>query len=137
MFQESIIIGGTQPSKYSNSTRIVEKLGRYCPLLKILKGDERPNTYWDENWIEDETTVVIGDELLGLSHLELIGNNMSNYWLNSILDGCSHLELLGIRVKDVEPAARSVTPLPQVPFPLQLDQNLPSHALQAYWANLF
>ncbi|PWA85585.1 F-box domain, cyclin-like protein [Artemisia annua] len=79
------------------SGRIVEKLGRYCPLLKILKGNERPDTYWHEDWVEDETAVAIGDELPGLTHLELIGNNMSNYGLKAILDGCSHLELLDLR----------------------------------------
>ncbi|PWA54221.1 Pentatricopeptide repeat-containing protein [Artemisia annua] len=79
------------------SERIVEKLGRHCPLLKILRGNQKPDAYWDEDWIEDQVAVAIGENLPGLTHLELIGNNMSNYGLKEILDGCSHLELLDLR----------------------------------------
>nr|GEX89734.1 putative F-box/LRR-repeat protein 23 [Tanacetum cinerariifolium] len=93
------------------SARIVEKLGRYCPLLKILKGNEKPDTYWDEDWIEDEAAVAIGNELPGLTHLELIGN-MSNYGLKEILNVCSHLKFLDLRgcfyIELKEPYGRDV-----------------------------
>lgn len=79
------------------SERGIDKAGRYCPLLKILKVNQKLNLYWDEDYIEDGIATTIGETLPGLTHLELIGNNMSDYGLQTILDGCPHFESLDLR----------------------------------------
>nr|XP_043630209.1 putative F-box/LRR-repeat protein 23 [Erigeron canadensis] len=79
--------------------RGIEKAGKYCKLLTTLKLNQKPDPYsgWNEDYIEDGIATAIGECLPGLRHLELIGNNMSDYGLKEILDGCPHLESLDLR----------------------------------------
>lgn len=86
----------------------VEAAGSYCPLLKTLKVNQKTFRSWhdDEDDIEEheeamifenELAFAIGKNLPGLTHLELIGNHMTNIALQTILDGCRHLESLDLR----------------------------------------
>ncbi|XP_076935104.1 putative F-box/LRR-repeat protein 23 [Bidens hawaiensis] len=73
----------------------IETLGHYCPLLKTLKVSNKPYKVPSE---DDVVALTIGKNLPGLTHLELIGNRMTNIGLEAILDGCCHLESLDLRV---------------------------------------
>ncbi|XP_076949268.1 putative F-box/LRR-repeat protein 23 [Bidens hawaiensis] len=78
----------------------VEALGRYCPLLKTLKVNEKPAKFWADDWyacIQNELALAIGKNLPKLTHLELTGNGMSNIGLQAVLDGCCHLKSLDLR----------------------------------------
>ncbi|XP_071690794.1 putative F-box/LRR-repeat protein 9 [Rutidosis leptorrhynchoides] len=81
----------------------IEAVGRYCPLLKTLKLNQKlykwPNIYDDEEHVQvlNETAIAIAKHLPNLRHLQLIGDGMSNIGLQAILDGCTHLESLDIR----------------------------------------
>ncbi|GKA35531.1 F-box domain containing protein, partial [Tanacetum coccineum] len=74
----------------------IETIGRHCPLLKILKLNQDPPRYLDEA-SQNDLSIAIGTNLHELSHLELIGNSMTNTGLEVILDGCRHLESLDLR----------------------------------------
>ncbi|XP_076897365.1 putative F-box/LRR-repeat protein 9 [Bidens hawaiensis] len=83
----------------------IEAAGRYCPLLKTFKLNKGAHRAWGgphgpESRIlsmQNEIAVSIGKNLPGLTHLELVGNSMTNIGLQAILDGCCHLELLDLR----------------------------------------
>ncbi|KAK1418117.1 hypothetical protein QVD17_27256 [Tagetes erecta] len=74
------------------SEKDIEVIGRYFPLLKILKVNQQPNEF-----IDNDTALAIGKNLPKLRHLELLGDRMSNTGLRAILDGCRHLESLDLR----------------------------------------
>ncbi|XP_076915325.1 F-box protein SKIP19-like [Bidens hawaiensis] len=71
-----------------------EAAGRYCPLLKTLKLNKRAVRYWEG---DDSIALAIGKNLPELTHLEFIGNIMTNTGLLAILDGYCNLELLDLR----------------------------------------
>ncbi|XP_076890217.1 putative F-box protein At4g05475 [Bidens hawaiensis] len=72
----------------------IEAVGRYCPLLKTLKVNYKaPQRLQDDS---DDIALAIGKNLPELTHLELIGNSMTNDGLQAILDGCLHLESLDL-----------------------------------------
>ncbi|XP_022007114.2 putative F-box/LRR-repeat protein 23 [Helianthus annuus] len=73
----------------------VETVGCYCPMLKTLKVNQRG--YVGSLTRSDEIAIAIGQNLLGIRHLELIGNKMTNVGLRVILDNCHHLETLDLR----------------------------------------
>ncbi|XP_022008378.2 putative F-box/LRR-repeat protein 23 [Helianthus annuus] len=73
----------------------IETVGRYCPMLKTLKANKRG--YEGSLMRYNEIAIAIGQNLLGLRHLELIGNRMTNVGLHVILDNCHHLETLDLR----------------------------------------
>lgn len=81
----------------------IENVGRHCPMLKTLKVTEELPLYWIE-FIEDQESferldalaIAIGQNLVDLRRLELIGNNMTNIGLQVILDNCRHLETLDL-----------------------------------------
>ncbi|PWA50844.1 F-box domain, Leucine-rich repeat domain, L domain-like protein [Artemisia annua] len=93
----------------------IEAVGRYCPMLKILKvnSEEYAVSLEDEDDDDDdpliaigfkssakvynELPIAIGKTLHELRHLELIGSNLTNAALQVILDGCRHLESLDLR----------------------------------------
>ncbi|GLT97118.1 hypothetical protein SLE2022_147010 [Rubroshorea leprosula] len=45
----------------------------------------------------DEAAQAIAQTMQGLCHLQLFGNQLSNFGLVAILDSCSHLESLDLR----------------------------------------
>ncbi|MFS8012537.1 putative leucine-rich repeat domain superfamily [Helianthus anomalus] len=45
---------------------------------------------------KNEIAIAIGQNLIGIRHLELIGNKMTNDGLRVILDNCHHLETLDL-----------------------------------------
>ncbi|KAF5770792.1 putative leucine-rich repeat domain superfamily [Helianthus annuus] len=73
----------------------IETVGRYCPMLKTLKVNSRG--YAGSLMRYNEIAIAIGQNLLGIRHLELIGNKMTNVGLRVILDNCHHLETLDLR----------------------------------------
>ncbi|XP_076928409.1 putative F-box protein At4g05475 [Bidens hawaiensis] len=88
----------------------IEVAGRCCSLLKTLKLNQQADKMSDTLWVEvsddddeeeivtmNELALAIGKSLPELTHLELIGNYMTNTGLRAILDGCCHLELLDLR----------------------------------------
>ncbi|KAI3751366.1 hypothetical protein L2E82_22450 [Cichorium intybus] len=89
--------------KIKISKEAIETIGSCCPMLKTLKVNYETCMYWhggtDEKslMIRNRTAIAIGENLHGLRHLELIGNNMTNIGLQAILDGCGHLESLDLR----------------------------------------
>ncbi|KAI3751362.1 hypothetical protein L2E82_22446 [Cichorium intybus] len=85
------------------SKEAIETAGRCCPMLKTLKLNREMCRFLNIGTnekslrIRNETAKAIGENLLGLTHLELIGNNMTNIGLQAILDGCGYLESLDLR----------------------------------------
>ncbi|CAK8566639.1 unnamed protein product [Lathyrus sativus] len=77
------------------STKSLEVVGQYCPLLTVLvlvrSGRE---SIYD---VYDDEAFVIAKTMFGLRQLYIIGNELSNAGLIAILDGCPHLESLDIR----------------------------------------
>ncbi|MFS7913300.1 putative F-box domain, leucine-rich repeat domain superfamily, F-box-like domain superfamily [Helianthus anomalus] len=76
------------------SQKDIEVVGCNCPLLKTLVLNEKAFGLSDAE--EDVVAVAIGKNLPNLTHLELIGNSMTNVGLQAILDGCCHLESLDL-----------------------------------------
>ncbi|XP_076947979.1 putative F-box protein At4g05475 [Bidens hawaiensis] len=74
----------------------IEAAGRHCPLLKTLKVNYRAVQRSRDD--SDDIALAIGKNLPELTHLELIGNSMTNAGLQAILDGCRHLESLDLRL---------------------------------------
>ncbi|KAF5770766.1 putative leucine-rich repeat domain superfamily [Helianthus annuus] len=87
--------------KIEISKEEIETVGRYCPMLKTLKVNQRGWRLFnaDEGSLTryNEIAMAIGQNLLGIRHLELIGNKMTNLGLRVILDNCHHLETLDLR----------------------------------------
>ncbi|KAF5770746.1 putative F-box domain, leucine-rich repeat domain superfamily, F-box-like domain superfamily [Helianthus annuus] len=87
--------------KIEISKEEIETVGRYCPMLKTLKVNQRGWRLFnaDEGSLTryNEIAMAIGQNLLGIRHLELIGNKMTNVGLRVILDNCHHLETLDLR----------------------------------------
>ncbi|KAD7480035.1 hypothetical protein E3N88_03171 [Mikania micrantha] len=82
----------------------IETVGRYCPMLKTLKVNEKVTSFQmmrDTDEVSlmrlNSVAIAIGQNLVGLRHLELIGNKMTNSGLQEILDNCHHLEKLDLR----------------------------------------
>ncbi|KAK9061240.1 hypothetical protein SSX86_018420 [Deinandra increscens subsp. villosa] len=81
----------------------IETVGRYCPMLKTLKVNQKvPRVWMTDSTTTDEgrsnaIAMAIGENLLELRHLELIGNAMTNIGLKMILDNCHCLEILDLR----------------------------------------
>ncbi|KAD7480033.1 hypothetical protein E3N88_03169 [Mikania micrantha] len=82
----------------------IETVGRYCPMLKTLKVYEKVTSFQmmrDPDEVSlmplNSVAIAIGQNLVGLRHLELIGNKMTNSGLQEILDNCHHLEKLDLR----------------------------------------
>ncbi|KAJ0657682.1 putative F-box domain, leucine-rich repeat domain superfamily, F-box-like domain superfamily [Helianthus annuus] len=73
----------------------IETVGCYCPMLKTLKVNQRG--YKGSLTRYNEIAIAVGQNLLGIRHLELIGNKMRNVGLCVILDNCHHLETLDLR----------------------------------------
>ncbi|KAK1409572.1 hypothetical protein QVD17_36099 [Tagetes erecta] len=78
------------------SEEVIETIGRYCPMLKTLKLNGS-NTDEESLMHLNEIAIAIGQNLVGLRHLELIGNKMTNVGLQAILDNCHHLQTLDLR----------------------------------------
>ncbi|KAM0035804.1 putative F-box domain, leucine-rich repeat domain superfamily, F-box-like domain superfamily [Helianthus debilis subsp. tardiflorus] len=82
----------------------IEAAARHCPLLKTLKLNQKIFK-WDGSCeygsmvvdVLNERALAIGKNLPQLTHLELIGNSITNVGLQAILDGCCHLESLDLR----------------------------------------
>ncbi|KAG8058807.1 hypothetical protein GUJ93_ZPchr0002g23370 [Zizania palustris] len=73
---------------------LCEPIGKACPQLKCF----RMNMDCGPNWNMDDTEALgIANNMPELRELQLIGNNLSNDGLISILDHCLHLESLDIR----------------------------------------
>lgn len=75
-------------------------VGRSCPLLKSLSLNDRGSRYLnDDDYVEeyDEEALTIAKSMPGLRHLRLFGNSLTNKGLQTILDGCPHLESLDLR----------------------------------------
>ncbi|XP_022008383.1 putative F-box/LRR-repeat protein 23 [Helianthus annuus] len=87
--------------KIEISKEEIETVGRYCPMLKTLKVNQRGWRMFiaDEGTLTryNEIAMAIGQNLLGIRHLELIGNKRTNVGLRVILDNCHHLETLDLR----------------------------------------
>ncbi|GJY70028.1 putative F-box/LRR-repeat protein 23 [Tanacetum coccineum] len=89
--------------KVKISKETIETVGRHCPKLKTLGviqracelcvGDANEESLTSFN----EIAIAIRRSLHELRHLLLIGNKMSNFGLQVILDGCRHLETLDLR----------------------------------------
>ncbi|KAI3508586.1 hypothetical protein L1887_23594 [Cichorium endivia] len=85
------------------SAEAIEIVGCCCPMLKSLKVNHETCMYWHGGtnekslMIRNRTAIAIGENIHGLRHLELIGNNMTNIGLQAILNGCGHLESLDLR----------------------------------------
>ncbi|KAL8247604.1 hypothetical protein R6Q59_008820 [Mikania micrantha] len=102
------------------SKKDTETLGRYCPMLKTLKVNER--VFWHVMYLAagwkylrslhieaalsddvnssnglDDMAIAIAQNLVGLRHLELIGNRMTNIGLQAILNHCQYLDKLDFR----------------------------------------
>ncbi|XP_076950021.1 putative F-box/LRR-repeat protein 9 [Bidens hawaiensis] len=84
----------------------IEDVARYCPLLKTLKVHHQAYRPWrwrgklaDDRFVRyhNELALAIGKNFPTLTHLEVIGNYMTNVGLQAILDGCCLLELLDLR----------------------------------------
>ncbi|XP_076897374.1 putative F-box/LRR-repeat protein 9 [Bidens hawaiensis] len=83
----------------------IEDVARYCPLLKTLKLNQKADrlSYGSDDDIDyilsmqDDSALAIGRHLRALTHLELIGNSMTNNGLQYILRSCCHLESLDLR----------------------------------------
>lgn len=78
------------------STESLKVVGLSCPLLKVLKLARSPIQYRVYD-VDDDEAFVIAKTMSGLSHLNIIGNELSNVGLLAILDGCPLLQALDIR----------------------------------------
>ncbi|KAJ0615587.1 putative F-box domain, leucine-rich repeat domain superfamily, F-box-like domain superfamily [Helianthus annuus] len=81
--------------KIKMSQKDIEAVGCNCPLLKTLVLNEKAFDVSDGE--ADVVAVAIGKNLPNLTHIELIGNIITNVGLQAILDGCCHLESLDLR----------------------------------------
>ncbi|VFQ58893.1 unnamed protein product [Cuscuta campestris] len=91
--------------RFTNVYKSIEHIGRMCPLLKsftLFSLDSRFMSFLCEQEEDDEfdfdfVSLAIARNMSGLRHLRLLGNSMTNYGLEAILDGCPNLESLDIR----------------------------------------
>ncbi|KAL8247607.1 hypothetical protein R6Q59_008823 [Mikania micrantha] len=77
----------------------IETVGRYCPMLKTLKVNGKVplcSLDFPADEASNEIAIAIGQNLVGLRHLQLIGNKMTIFGLQVILDNCCHLEKLDL-----------------------------------------
>ncbi|EOA18453.1 hypothetical protein CARUB_v10006997mg [Capsella rubella] len=73
-------------------------IGHSCPRLKSLKLN--CSGYWCPYYrskSDDDDALAISESMPELSHLQLLGNGLSDIGLYAILDNCPHLEHLDIR----------------------------------------
>ncbi|XVF00508.1 hypothetical protein REPUB_Repub04eG0007200 [Reevesia pubescens] len=81
---------------YDNTGKdAIEAVGRCCPVLKTFKFNRAGIR--DPSFQDDKKVLAIAENMHGLSHLQLVGNNLTNHGLQAILDGCPHLESLDLR----------------------------------------
>lgn len=73
----------------------IQEIGRSCLLLKSFKLNSRGTRNME--LAGDEEARAIAESMPGLRHLQLIGNAMTNYGLQAIIDSCVHLESLDLR----------------------------------------
>lgn len=79
----------------SLSQEALEAVGSLCPLLRSFKLNNRGHRCPK---IEcDDDAKAIAENMHGLRHLQLFGNELTNVGLQAILDGCPHLESLDLR----------------------------------------
>ncbi|KAK1375551.1 putative F-box/LRR-repeat protein 23 [Heracleum sosnowskyi] len=85
------------------SEETVANAGRYCPMLKIFKYNDRGYMHDGRPFSQeiadgaDAFVMAIAKGMPQLLHLELIGSAMTNKGLQAILDGCPQLESLDLR----------------------------------------
>ncbi|XVF81986.1 hypothetical protein PTKIN_Ptkin16aG0006700 [Pterospermum kingtungense] len=73
----------------------IEAFGRCCPLLKAFNYNQ--GGFRDPSDQFDKDALAIAENMHGLRHLQLVGNNLTNRGLLAILDGCPYLESLDLR----------------------------------------
>ncbi|CAA7047002.1 unnamed protein product [Microthlaspi erraticum] len=73
----------------------LKALGYSCPRLKTLKLNCLGYGRSPEKW--DVDALSIAESMPELRHLQLLGNCLTDVGVNAILDGCPHLEHLGLR----------------------------------------
>lgn len=83
-------------SPWNLSKDSLEVVGQCCPLLTTIA---LVRSWWEYLWddIHDDEAFVIAKTMVGLRHLNIQGNKLSNAGLLAILAGCPHLEFLDIR----------------------------------------
>lgn len=79
----------------SRKTKIMEVIGKSCPLLKSLRWEKKFRI--DPERLDDECAKAIAGTMHGLQHLQLCGFYLTNYAVEKILDYCPHLETLDLR----------------------------------------
>ncbi|KAJ4895427.1 F-box protein SKIP19 [Raphanus sativus] len=81
----------------SLSEECLRVVGQSCPNLKTLKkncvGYRRRSTRKES----DDVALAIAETMLGLCHLQIFGDTLTDAGLNAILDGCPNLEHLDLR----------------------------------------
>ncbi|CAJ2640727.1 unnamed protein product [Trifolium pratense] len=87
------LLEGLDISLCNLSKDSLEVVGRCCTLLKWLKFVREG--FYDFNG--DDKAFVIAETMSGLRQLNIIGNDITDVGLISILDGCPLLETLDIR----------------------------------------
>lgn len=73
----------------------VELIGQCCPFLKSLK-HEPLGKFLKCFYQCDDVAVAIAKTMPELRHLQLFRNALTNDGLSAILNGCPHLEYLGL-----------------------------------------
>jgi F-box/leucine-rich repeat protein 2/20 len=87
---EAIHISESRLTKVS-----LEAIGQSCPLLKSLKYESVDFICFEPC---DDFAFVIAETMSGLIHLDIKGGNLSNVGLLAILDKCTLLKSLDIRL---------------------------------------
>ncbi|KAM4101302.1 hypothetical protein ACB094_05G133400 [Castanea mollissima] len=82
-------------SRLSLSEETIEAVGRHCPHLTSFKWNNEEYRFPEIQC--DEEAVAIAKNMPELRHLQLIENSLTNDGLQTILDGCPHLESLDLR----------------------------------------
>ncbi|KAG8058806.1 hypothetical protein GUJ93_ZPchr0002g23406 [Zizania palustris] len=80
---------------------VCQSIGKACPQLKCFRLNDRwtfQMDYGASDGMDDDTEALgIANNMPELRELQLIGNNITNDGLISILDHCQHLESVDIR----------------------------------------
>lgn len=72
----------------------IKLIGQNCPQLKSFSMNQEFEGEYEYN---DNDALAIAKNMPELRHLQVIGNNMTNIGLETILNGCPHLESLDVR----------------------------------------
>ncbi|KAJ1440416.1 Leucine-rich repeat [Sesbania bispinosa] len=89
---EELDISSTNLSVFS-----LAAIGRYCPVLKVLKISYSKKARKGNVKCDDDVAFAIARWMPKLRHLHLLGNKITNDGLLAILDGCPLLETLDLR----------------------------------------